>query len=492
MKNELLRIRNLTIRDPAGTDLEHFFFQVYEGEVLGILGLHCSGKSLLPEVLTGQRKAAEGEIIFRGRIFSAAEWTGSDQIYCIHQRPTLVQYRTVMENLFVIKNHKNHRLFIPWKIMRRETRKLFREFHMDIDPEQRVLDLSDREYRMVELLKAYLSEAPLIIINGIDLKYGAQDFQALFETMKYMKGHGRTFMINAYQMEQLQHFADRCMFIVNGQLLKTVENTHRHQIDEKKVLLGSTARESLKKTSEVKDAVKNVCFEKERVLVEVSHFQVAPGAEIHFEVGYGEICILLDPYLQMYSENVGASLHEQLERAEVLLEGREYHKNDRDKIRVNDFVNDQMVFSNLTLAENLLFSNCDLRALFSFVRHAQLHFIEEIFREENENDTLSFTMDNLSYAERMAIYLERTRLAKWKLLFCTGMDQAVAIDTQPLVEKKLREMTENGRSVILYTTSFEKFIGFADYILLFVDGRIQKFTAGELLDYFQGSPVYNA
>ena len=86
MKTEILRVQNLNMKRSSGCDLKNIYMNLYEGEVLGIVGVHNSGKSFLFDFLTGNQKAESGRISFYEETKDVKEWTGSGKLYRIGQQ----------------------------------------------------------------------------------------------------------------------------------------------------------------------------------------------------------------------------------------------------------------------------------------------------------------------------------------------------------------------------------------------------------------------
>ncbi|HBF28633.1 ATP-binding cassette domain-containing protein, partial [Rhizobium sp.] len=148
------------VRANDGVDLD-----VNAGEIVGLLGENGSGKSTLMKVLFGMVPADAGGIVFRSREFSnhnprEAMTAG---IAMIHQHFMLVEAMSVLENVM-----------LGWadagRLLRRDAiaariHAVSRQFGLDLDPHARVADLPLGRRQRIEILKALLREADLLILD---------------------------------------------------------------------------------------------------------------------------------------------------------------------------------------------------------------------------------------------------------------------------------------------------------------------------------------
>ena len=139
MRKEILRLQNVSIASDSGSGLRDICLYLYTGESLGVVGPQYSGKSSLLDVIDGSRRAEKGKFFFRGASFDADGWKGAENIRRVRKTSALVEYRTVLENIFVIKKKQIRRNLIRWKNLRKQAVLCLKEFEIPISPEKRCM-----------------------------------------------------------------------------------------------------------------------------------------------------------------------------------------------------------------------------------------------------------------------------------------------------------------------------------------------------------------
>src|SRR5580658_3638070 len=148
------------VRANDGVDLE-----VKSGEILGLLGENGSGKSTLMKVLFGMTAPDSGEIVFRGRALTGhrpAEAMAAG-IAMIHQHFMLIEAMTVAENV-MLGWPAAGRILRKGEISAR-VREASQRFGLDLDPDAQVAKLPLGRRQRVEILKAILRDADLLILD---------------------------------------------------------------------------------------------------------------------------------------------------------------------------------------------------------------------------------------------------------------------------------------------------------------------------------------
>lgn len=480
MRKEILRLQNVSIASDSGSGLRDICLYLYTGESLGVVGPQYSGKSSLLDVIDGSRRAEKGKFFFRGASFDAGGWKGAENIRRVRKTSALVEYRTVLENIFVIKKKQVRRNLIRWKNLRKQAVLCLKEFEIPISPEKKVYELAYVEHHMVELLKDYLSGAELILMDVVTAKYTAADYVSLYRVIRKMQDKGVAFIISGYRMDDLQRLTDRCLFMVKGQAVKVVENIRRWQIDETRVYLSNSSA-----TASRNGFVYDRKEENNRISPQVMRrvdFQMEGKEKWNFQIAPGEITVFIDPFRQYERDFVRALQGDGI----FLIDGKEVNKGRKKEVYLADFLNDKKVLENLTLGDNLWFPNHSAVYTLGFLNPFKYNAVKRLFLEQYQGDErFRFQWKQLSYAEQMAVYLERLKLQKWKLLFCMNVDAVLNSEQEEMIKIQLRKMAESRRSVCVCTSAFMQFADTADSFFMVTEEKgFCKYTYRELCTYF--------
>src|SRR5262249_2374356 len=131
-------------------------FDLFEGEVHGLVGENGAGKSTLIKIITGAVKADSGQLFVCGKSVTDNDpaVARSLGIAAIYQQPALFRHLTVSENIALALETDSLWRTVNWKRRREEAAELMSRIGASIDPERLVSTLSMPEQQLVEIAKA--------------------------------------------------------------------------------------------------------------------------------------------------------------------------------------------------------------------------------------------------------------------------------------------------------------------------------------------------
>ena len=162
----ILEIRDVKKSFGGISALKGISMNVAAGEVHAIVGENGAGKSTLIKILTGAHTPTSGSVVYEGREYSGftPEQSASLGIAAIYQEFNLIPYLSVAENMF-FGNEICNGPFCDYKKMREETKKLFSQIGLNVDPAKMVKDLGIAQQQMVEIVKTVSKKAKFIIMD---------------------------------------------------------------------------------------------------------------------------------------------------------------------------------------------------------------------------------------------------------------------------------------------------------------------------------------
>jgi len=208
----------------AGVD-----FTVGSGEIVGLVGDNGAGKSTLIQILSGVIRPDSGTIYIRGnkvtmRHSSDAIALGIETIF---QGAALVNQLTVARNLF-LGREPTRRLagIVPAldaRHMEEESRILLRRMGLgrDVDPRQRITQLSGGERQSIAIARAMYFEADLIILDEPTNNLGVEETRRVLDFIREAKAAGRASIFITHNLFHVLQVADRIVVFRRG---RTVGN----------------------------------------------------------------------------------------------------------------------------------------------------------------------------------------------------------------------------------------------------------------------------
>jgi simple sugar transport system ATP-binding protein len=230
--------------------------EISSGEIVGLLGENGAGKTTLMNILYGLYQPDSGEIRINDRkitIGSPLESTAHG-IGMVHQHFMLVQNHTVLENIALGYAH-TPALFPKKKI--RDTIVVFsRKFKFDLDPDRKVWQLSTGEQQRVEIIKALINGAGLLILDEPTSVLTPQETHDFFRILHEMKQAGQMIILISHKLDEIKRLCDRVVVLRKG---RVVGQALMDQTDKKtlaRMMIGrdvafSVAREKMPRAEKV-------------------------------------------------------------------------------------------------------------------------------------------------------------------------------------------------------------------------------------------------
>ena len=175
----------------ANNVLQDVDFKLSTGEICALLGENGAGKSTLMNILGGVLPADSGSISLDGQVQSFASPVDSLDagIGFIHQELNLINDLTIYENMFLTHLPKK-RVFLDAKRMQEKTRELFQRMNIDLDPCAMVRTLDASYKQIVEICRALMQDASIIIMDEPTTSLTEPEIQRVFAMMRTLKEQG--------------------------------------------------------------------------------------------------------------------------------------------------------------------------------------------------------------------------------------------------------------------------------------------------------------
>jgi ABC-type uncharacterized transport system ATPase subunit len=217
------------LRANDGIDLE-----VQPGQILGLLGENGSGKSTLMKVLFGMLSPDAGNIVFRGRALAGHRPADAMAagIAMIHQHFMLIDAMTVVENVMLGWSEAGR--VLREAAMATRVREASRRFGLDLDPDARVSTLPLGRRQRVEILKAILREAELLILDEPTSNLAPSEVADLLTILRRLRAEGKGIVFISHKLPEVLEVCDEVVVLRAGRVAgrTQVAGTSRVQLAE--------------------------------------------------------------------------------------------------------------------------------------------------------------------------------------------------------------------------------------------------------------------
>ena len=218
----LLEMRGINKSFPGVKALDNAQLKVRPHSVHALMGENGAGKSTLLKCLFGIYHADAGEILFCGRpvAYRTSKEALENGISMVHQELNLVPQVSVMDNLWLGRYpQKGH--FIDHAKMYRDTKAIFDELGIDVDPRQKVAELTVSQMQMIEIAKAFSYNAKIVIMDEPTSSLSEKEVNHLFGIIEKLKDRGCGIIYISHKMDEIFRICDEITILRDGQWIDT-------------------------------------------------------------------------------------------------------------------------------------------------------------------------------------------------------------------------------------------------------------------------------
>ncbi len=218
MDNKLAAVtmRNITKRFGPVLANDKVWLNIYRGEILALLGENGSGKTTLMNMLSGIYFPDEGEIAIDGKpvVIRSPKDAFDLGIGMIHQHFKLVDVLTAAENIVLGLPGK-----LDLKAAAKKIRAICDAYGFDVDPDQKIYDMSVSQKQTVEIVKVLYRGADILILDEPTAVLTPQETDKLFAVLRNMRDAGKAVVIITHKMHEVESLSDRVAILRHGQFI---------------------------------------------------------------------------------------------------------------------------------------------------------------------------------------------------------------------------------------------------------------------------------
>ena len=197
---------------------EDVSLDIYNGEILALLGENGSGKTTLMNMLSGIYFPDKGQIFVNGREEAIASPRDALDlgIGMVHQHFKLVDVLSAAENI-VLGLKEPGRLDL--KAAAERIRKICSQYGFDLDPDQKIYDMSVSQKQTVEIVKVLYRNASILILDEPTAVLTPQETDKLFAVLRNMKKDGKAIVIITHKLQEVKDISDRVSVLRKGHFI---------------------------------------------------------------------------------------------------------------------------------------------------------------------------------------------------------------------------------------------------------------------------------
>ncbi len=218
----LLQMTDICKSFPGVKALDHVSLTVRKGTVHALMGENGAGKSTLMKCLFGIYRRDEGSIRLEGKEieFKSSKEALEHGVAMVHQELNQALKRNVMDNLWLGRYPKSG-IAVSERKMLRDTKKVFEELEIDVDPHQIMSTLPVSKRQMVEIAKAVSYNAKVIVFDEPTSSLTEEEVEHLFKIINMLRDRGCGIIYISHKMAEILRISDDVTIMRDGQWVDT-------------------------------------------------------------------------------------------------------------------------------------------------------------------------------------------------------------------------------------------------------------------------------
>ena len=456
-------------------------FSLKTGEICALLGENGAGKSTLMNILGGVLPADSGTISLDGKqVHFATPVASLDAgIGFIHQELNLINDLTIYENMFITHLPQKGLLLDKAKMVEK-TKALFEKMNLDLDPATMVRDLDASYKQIVEISRALMQDASIIIMDEPTTSLTDPEIQRVFTMMRTLKEQGVGIIFISHKLNEVMEICDRYTVLRDGNMVAEgmVKDTNPKELAEHmvghEIRIDALTRDG--NYGEEKLRLENLSDEK--------HFQ-----DISLSVSAGEVLgvtgLLGDGRSELFQTVFGAMGRRY--SGEIYLDGKPIRiSNTHQALEAGIAYLPRNRKENAILKDMSILDNGSIVHLPKLVRGL---FIDEkkqqqVFHQQVEELRIKMgdqydLITSLSGGNQQKVVLAKWLMSDPKVLILDNPSQGVDVGAKEEIYNIIHRLAQSGVAIIVLSSEAQEIIRVCDSSLVMYHGRIVGRVAGE-------------
>ena len=453
--------------------------KVARGEIHAILGENGAGKSTLMNIVYGLAKADSGKIFVEDKEVIINEPADALRygIGMVHQHFMLIPVFTVAENI-ALGREESRGVFLTLDEVKKKIKALADEFKFDIDPDALIEDLPVGVQQRVEIIKALIYDAKVLILDEPTAVLTPQETDELLNIMRTLKKKGTSIIFITHKLREVKDVADKITIIRLGKVVGTT-SPDTSQEDLASMMVGRQVDLAPNK-SEIKPG---------RVILDVNKLNVANSLgrkiinSLSLQVKAGEILAIAGVQGNGQSELARAILNlEDHVQGSIKLDEQEIlGLTVQDALRKGiAYIPESRELDGLigtfSIAENLILDVHDVAPVAKrrqlnneYINQNSTKLVKEF---DIRTQSIFENVSALSGGNKQKVVLARELSRDVKLVVASQPTRGLDVGSVEFVYEKLLSERSANRAILLISSELDEVLELADRIAVIYKGEI--------------------
>ncbi|MBL0494908.1 galactose/methyl galactoside ABC transporter ATP-binding protein MglA [Aeromonas veronii] len=472
----LLEMIDVSKSFPGVKALDNVNLRVRPHSVHALMGENGAGKSTLLKCLFGIYEKDQGKIFFKGQEinFTSSKEALENGVSMVHQELNLVLQRTVMDNMW-LGRYPTKGWFIDHGKMYDDTKRIFDELDIDIDPKVKVATLSVSQMQMIEIAKAFSYDAKIVIMDEPTSSLTEKEVNHLFKIINKLKEKGCGIVYISHKMEEIFQLCDEITILRDGQWVAT-QPLKGMTMDQ--IIGMMVGRELTQRFPEKTNLPKEV-------ILEIEHLTAKNQPSIQdvtFNLHKGEI-LGIAGLVGAKRTDIVETLFGIRDRSQgsIKLHGKEVANHNAHEAIRNGFalVTEERrstgIYSRLDIAFNSLIANMDsykgsMGLLSDNKMKSDTQWVINSMRVKTP--TQQTQIGSLSGGNQQKVIIGRWLLTQPEILMLDEPTRGIDVGAKFEIYQLILELAKKDKGIIIISSEMPELLGITDRIMVMSNGRV--------------------
>lgn len=468
----ILEAHNIRKIFPGVVALDDVELCVRKGTVHALMGENGAGKSTLMKILIGIYKKDGGTIIFKGNPLDIKTTKEALErgLSMIHQELSPVPRMTIAENIYL--GRETGKVFVDKEKMVEDTKKLFEELEIDLNPNTLMYQLTVSQKQLVEIAKAISYNSDLIIMDEPTSSITEKEVDHLFNMIRKLKARGVSIIYITHKMDELYKIVDEISVYRDGQYVgsELIENLTNEKLIG--MMVGRQVTNMFPKVeAEIGEVVLSVKNVTRKGYCENVSFDLRKGEILGFAglVGAGrtEVMEALFGLAPMHCDEYRIKGKDVVIHSPTaaIKQGLAFLTEDRRATGIFPplSVQDNMIVA--TIDKFLNKGRLDKKAIINSCN-------EQVEQFSIKTPSLKQKIENLSGGNQQKVLISRWLLNQPDILIIDEPTRGIDVGAKSEIHKVISELVCSGKSVIMISSELPEVLGMSDRVVVMHEGKV--------------------
>lgn len=499
----IIEMLGITKEFPGIKANDNITLQIRKGEIHALLGENGAGKSTLMSVLFGLYQPDGGCIKVNGKEVQINGPLDANAlgIGMVHQHFKLVHNFTVLQNIVLGKEDTRNGL-LQMKQARKKVIELSEKYHLAVDPDALISDITVGMQQRVEILKMLYRDNEILIFDEPTAVLTPQEIDELMSIMKNLVKEGKSIIFITHKLNEIKAVADRCSVLRRGKYIGTVDvkDTDKEKLSE--MMVGHKVQLTVDK-EEAKPS--DVVLDVQNLVVKGKKNSKDVIQNISLQVRKGEIVCIAgidgNGQTELVEAITGMS---KIDSGSVILNGEDItkksirYRNTHGMSHIPEDRHKHGLVLDYSLEDNLVLQNYfepEFQNHGFIKKNSITQYAEKLIDKFDirSGQGAVTTARSMSGGNQQKAIIARELTKSHDLLVAVQPTRGLDVGAIEFIHKQIVKERDEGAAVLLVSLELEEVMNLSDRILVIYEGEIvgelnpKETTVQELGLYMAGS-----